>query len=108
MTTEINKPRTYEFHSGAFQLMNTIEENERLLDMIKDTSKHKETKQSNKNLPISCINDFADLISMHLTSGEVTPEDFISCFVAAIKDELTVQQNMCDSLGDILKLLKDE
>ena len=99
MTTKFNKPGTYEFHSGAFQLMsNTIEA----------ANKDKELKQPNKELSISCINDFADVIAMYLTSGEVAPGDFIGCFIVALTDELKTQQATCDSLSNILKLLKNE
>jgi hypothetical protein len=107
MTTELNKPGTYEFHSGAFHLLD---------ETIEAANKYKETKiqemskslQPNKDLPTSCINDFADLIAMYLTSGEVVPGDFIKCFVVALEDELKVQQHTCDSLSNILRLLKNE
>jgi hypothetical protein len=108
MTTELNKPGTYEFHSGAFRLMDETEENERLLRLIENANKYKEEKQPSNELPTSCINDFADLIAMYLTSGEVVPGDFIKCFVVALEDELKVQQHTCDSLSNILRLLKNE
>ena len=66
---------------------------------------YRETKQDGKKLPVTCINDFADILSLYVTSGELTPGEFMRCFTLAVEAELKVQQQTMDALTDVLELL---
>lgn len=77
--------------------------------MIKQTVKaaveYTQSKQESKKLPVTCINDFADILSLYITSGELTPGEFIRCFTLAVEAELKLQQHTMDALTDVLELL---
>jgi hypothetical protein len=63
------------------------------------------TEQDGKKLPVTCINDFADILSLYVTSGELTPLEFMRCFTLAVEAELKAQQQTMDALTDVLELL---
>ena len=72
---------------------------------VKAAVEYIESKQEGKKLPVTCINDFADILSLYVTSGELTPGEFMRCFTLAVEAELKVQQQTMDALTDVLELL---
>jgi hypothetical protein len=74
-------------------------------ETVKAAVEHQETEQDGKKLPVTCINDFADILSLYVTSGELTPGEFMRCFQLAVEAELKVQQKTTDALTDILDSL---
>ena len=66
---------------------------------------YQETEKNGKKLPVTCINDFADILLLYVTSGELTPKEFMRCFTLAVETELKVQQQTMDALTDVLELL---
>ena len=74
-------------------------------ETVKAAVEHQETEQEGKKLPVTCINDFADILSLYVTSGELTPGEFMRCFQLAVETELKVQQKTTDALTDILDSL---
>ena len=74
-------------------------------ETVKAAVEYTESKQENKKLPMTCINDFADILSLYVTSGELTPLEFMRCFTLAVEAELKVQQQTMDALTDVLELL---
>jgi hypothetical protein len=74
-------------------------------EVLKAAVEHQETEQESKKLPVTCINDFADILSLYVTSGELTPGEFMRCFQLAVEAELKVQQKTTDALTDILDSL---
>jgi hypothetical protein len=74
-------------------------------EVLKAAVEHQETEQEGKKLPVTCINDFADILSLYVTSGELTPGEFMRCFQLAVEAELKVQQKITDALTDILDSL---
>ena len=101
MTTEQeNQKSKKQWHAG-------ISENKPLefADLVEAAVEYTESKQKGKKLPITCINDFADILSLYVTSGELTPGEFMRCFQLAVEAELKVQQKITDSLTDILDSL---
>jgi hypothetical protein len=54
---------------------------------------------------VTCINDFADILSLYVTSGELTPGEFMRCFTLAVEAALKLQQHTMDALTDVLELL---
>lgn len=66
---------------------------------------YQEPEKDSKKLPVTCINDFADILSLYVTSGELTPGEFMRCFTLAVEAELKVQQQTMDALTDVLELL---
>jgi hypothetical protein len=42
-------------------------------ETVKAAVEHQEEEQDGKKLPVTCINDFADILSLYVTSGELTP-----------------------------------
>jgi hypothetical protein len=74
-------------------------------ETVKAAVEYTESKQEGKKLPVTCINDFADILSLYVTSGELTPGEFMRCFTLAVEAELKVQQHTMDALTDVLELL---
>jgi len=74
-------------------------------DLVEAAVEYTESKQGGKKLPVTCINDFADILSLYVTSGELTPGEFMRCFTLAVEAELKVQQHTMDALTDVLELL---
>lgn len=74
-------------------------------DLVEAAVEYTESKQEDKKLPTTCINDFADILSLYVASGELTPGEFMRCFQLAVEAELKVQQKITDSLTDILDSL---
>jgi hypothetical protein len=74
-------------------------------ETVKAAVEHQEAEQDGKKLPVTCINDFADILSLYVTSGELTPLEFMRCFTLAVEAELKVQQQTMDALTDVLELL---
>ena len=74
-------------------------------ETVKAAVEYTESKQESKKLPVTCINDFADILSLYVTSGELTPGEFMRCFTLAVEAELKVQQQTMDALTDVLELL---
>jgi hypothetical protein len=74
-------------------------------ETVKAAVEYTESKQEGKKLPVTCINDFADILSLYVTSGELTPGEFMRCFTLAVEAELKVQQQTMDALTDVLELL---
>jgi hypothetical protein len=76
-------------------------------DLVKAAVEYTDSKEEeeNKKLPVTCINDFVDILSLYVTSGELTPGEFMRCFQLAVEAELKVQQKITDSLTDILDSL---
>ena len=74
-------------------------------ETVKAAVEHQEEEQDGKKLPVTCINDFADTLSLYVTSGELTPLEFMRCFTLAVEAELKVQQQTMDALTDVLELL---
>ena len=74
-------------------------------EVLKAAVEHQEAEQDGKKLPVTCINDFADILSLYVTSGELTPLEFMRCFTLAVEAELKVQQQTMDALTDVLELL---
>ena len=74
-------------------------------EVLKAAVENQETEQDGKKLPVTCINDFADILSLYVTSGELTPLEFMRCFTLAVEAELKIQQKTTDSLTDILDSL---
>ena len=74
-------------------------------EVLKAAVEHQEAEQESKKLPVTCINDFADILSLYVTSGELTPGEFMRCFQLAVEAELKVQQKTTDALTDILDSL---
>jgi len=74
-------------------------------ETVKAAVEHQEAEQESKKLPVTCINDFADILSLYVTSGELTPGEFMRCFQLAVEAELKVQQKTTDALTDILDSL---
>jgi hypothetical protein len=74
-------------------------------DLVKAAVEYTESKQEGKKLSVTCINDFADILSLYVTSGELTPGEFMRCFTLAVEAELKVQQQTMDALTDVLELL---
>ena len=74
-------------------------------ETVKAAVEHQEAEQDGKKLPVTCINDFADILSLYVTSGELTPGEFMRCFQLAVEAELKIQQKTTDSLTDILDSL---
>ena len=74
-------------------------------ETVKAAVDYTESKQEGKKLPVTCINDFADILSLYVTSGELTPGEFMRCFTLAVEAELKIQQHTMDALTDVLELL---
>jgi hypothetical protein len=74
-------------------------------ETVKAAVEHQEAEQDSKKLPVTCVNDFADILSLYVTSGELTPGEFMRCFQLAVEAELKIQQKTTDSLTDILDSL---
>ena len=74
-------------------------------ETVKAAVDYTESKQEGKKLPVTCINDFADILSLYVTSGELTPLEFMRCFTLAVEAELKAQQQTMDALTDVLELL---
>jgi hypothetical protein len=74
-------------------------------ETVKAAVEHQQAEQDGKKLPVTCINDFADILSLYVTSGELTPGEFMRCFQLAVEAELKVQQKTTDALTDILDSL---
>ena len=74
-------------------------------ETVKAAVEHQEEEQDGKKLPVTCINDFADILSLYVTSGELTPLEFMRCFTLAVEAELKVQQQTIGALTDVLELL---
>ena len=74
-------------------------------ETIKAAVEHQQAEQDGKKLPVTCINDFADILSLYVTSGELTPLEFMRCFTLAVEAELKIQQHTMDALTDVLELL---
>ena len=74
-------------------------------EVLKAAVEHQEAEQESKKLPVTCINDFADILSLYVTSGELAPGEFMRCFQLAVEAELKVQQKTTDALTDILDSL---
>ena len=74
-------------------------------ETVKAAVEHQEAEQDGKKLPVTCIKDFADILSLYVTSGELTPGEFMRCFTLAVEAELKVQQQTMDALTDVLELL---
>ena len=75
-------------------------------EVLKTTiTSYQKTEKDGKKLPVTCINDFADILSLYVTSGELTPGEFMRCFTLAVETELKVQQQTMDALTDVLELL---
>ena len=74
-------------------------------ETVKAAVEHQQAEQDGKKLPVTCINDFADILSLYVTSGELTPGEFMRCFTLAVEAELKVQQKTTDALTDILDSL---
>ena len=72
---------------------------------VKAAVEYTESKQESKKLPATCINDFADILSLYVTSGELTPGEFMRCLQLAVEAELKVQQKITDSLTNMLDSL---
>ena len=73
-------------------------------ETVKAAVEYTESKQEGK-IPVTCINDFADILLLYVTSGELTPLEFMRCFTLAVEAELKVQQQTMDALTDVLELL---
>ena len=77
-------------------------------DLVKAAVEYTESKEEeDKKLPVTCINDFVDILSLYVTSGELTPGEFMRCFQLAVKAELKVQQQTMDALTNVLELLSE-
>ena len=74
-------------------------------EVLKAAVEHQQAEQDSKKLPVTCINDFADILSLYVTSGELTPGEFMRCFELAVEAELKTQQKTTDALTDILDSL---
>ena len=74
-------------------------------ETVKAAVEHQEEEQDGKKLPVTCINDFADILSLYVTSGELTPGEFMRCFTLAVEAALKLQQHTMDALTDVLELL---
>ena len=74
-------------------------------ETVKAAVEHQEEEQDGKKLPVTCINDFADILSLYVTSGELTPLEFMRCFTLAVEAELKVQEQTIGALTDVLELL---
>jgi hypothetical protein len=74
-------------------------------ETVKAAVEHQQAEQDGKKLPVTCINDFADILSLYVTSGELTPLEFMRCFTLAVEAELKAQQQTMDALTDVLELL---
>ena len=74
-------------------------------EAVKAAVEYTESKQESKKLPVTCINDSADILSLYVTSGELTPGEFMRCFTLAVEAELKIQQHTMDALTDVLELL---
>ena len=75
-------------------------------DLVKAAVEYTESKEEeDKKLPVTCINDLVDILSLYVTSGELTPGEFMRCLRLAVEAELKVQQKITDSLTDILDSL---
>jgi hypothetical protein len=74
-------------------------------ETVKAAVEYTESKQESKKLPVTCINDFADILSLYVTSGELTPGEFMRCFTLAVEAALKLQQHTMDALTDVLELL---
>ena len=74
-------------------------------ETVKAAVDYTESKQEGKKLPVTCINDFADILSLYVTSGELTSLEFMRCFTLAVEAELKLQQHTMDALTDVLELL---
>ena len=74
-------------------------------ETVKAAVEHQEEEQDGKKLPVTCINDFADILSLYVTSGELTPGEFMRCFTLAVEAELKAQQQTMNALTDVLELL---
>ena len=74
-------------------------------ETVKAAVEHQEEEQDGKKLPVTCINDFADILSLYVTSGELTPGEFMRCFTLAVEAALKIQQHTMDALTDVLELL---
>jgi hypothetical protein len=49
-------------------------------ETVKAAVEHQEAEQDGKKLPVTCINDFADILSLYVTSGELTPAGIHALF----------------------------
>jgi len=78
-------------------------------DLVKAAVEYTESKEEEKDkkLPVTCINDLVDILSLYVTSGELTPGEFMRCFQLAVKAELKVQQQTMDALTNVLELLSE-
>jgi len=74
-------------------------------DLVEAAVEYTESKQEDKKLPVTCIDDFADILSLYVTSGELTPLEFMRCFTLAVEAELKAQQQTINALTDVLELL---
>ena len=103
MTTELeNQGSKEQWHTGA----SWVGPDETMMKQtIKAAVEYTESKQEGRKLPVTCINDFADILSLYVTSGELTPGEFMRCFTLAVEAELKQQQHTMDALTDVLELL---
>ena len=76
-------------------------------ETVKAAVEFQESKQEGKKFSITCINDFADILSLYVTSGELTPGEFMRCFMLAVEAELKTQQQTMDALTNVLELLSE-
>jgi len=75
-------------------------------DLVKAAVEYTESKEKeDKKLPVTCINDLVDILSLYVTSGELTSGEFMRCLQLAVEAELKVQQKITDSLTDMLDSL---
>lgn len=85
-----------------------------LLDVIsweaalEAAEEYEASKQQYRKLPQKCINDFSELVVTHLTSGDLTPGDFIGCLKRALVAELQMQKHVMETVRNTLSLLEHE
>ena len=72
---------------------------------LEAAEEYEASKQPHKKLSQECIDDFLDVIATHLTSGELVPGDFISCFRRALITELRLQTHVTETVKNTLSLL---
>jgi hypothetical protein len=52
-------------------------------EVLKTTiTSYQKAEKDGKKLPVTCINDFADILSLYLTSGELTPGEFMGLVIS--------------------------
>jgi hypothetical protein len=65
------------------------------------------TKQKSKQLPMGCVDGFWDLIGQYLTTGEVTPQEFVDCIKEALAKEVEHQQHQIKTIENTLELVNE-